>query len=123
MINIGDEELTRPDGSRDEQAFLDAWRRGVSMAGRQFFGDQTGQGDSKWDLAPRVQDIEGRIGVLSSTEATFLAALVCFYNDRIGGQLLEKLHGYPTGPVAITAGLDPSRRRVIADLFLSYPGW
>jgi hypothetical protein len=108
---------------RDEAAFLDAWRKGVAVAGWEFFGDGTGAGTSKWDFAPRIDDIERRIGVLSSTEAIFLAAMVSFYNDRIGGEMLADLEGHPAGLVAVTAGLDGARRHIIADLLIAYPGW
>ena len=111
-------------GVRDETAFLEAWQRGVTIAGPQFFGDGSGAGRTKWDLAPRVEDIEEFIGVLSSGEATFLAAMVSFYNGRVGGELLTMLSGgYAVGLADIAGGLDPVRRGVIADLLLSYAGW
>ena len=110
-----------------EPAHFDAWKRGVAIAGARWFGDgQTTpeNAGSKWDLAPRVADIEASIGVLSSGEAVFLAALVAFYNDRTGGHLLQNAVGVEVfGLADISAALDEPRRRVIADLLVSYPGW
>jgi hypothetical protein len=106
---------------RDEAAFLDAWKRGVKLAGAKFFGDQTGAGESKWDLAPRIDDIHNQIGILSSTEAVFLASMVGFYNSHIGGKMWERQH--VRGLADVAAGLDDQRREILADLLLNYPGW
>lgn len=107
-----------------EQAFLAAWRRGVTIAGRRWFGDgQTPPDNAKstCDLAPRVGDIGTSIGVLSSGEAVFLAAMVSFYNSDRGAQMLRELGATGLGDIA--AGLDEQRRSVVADLLVSYPGW
>jgi len=110
-----------------EPAFFEAWQRGAAIAGARFFGD--GQTDpaaarDKSALAPRVEDIEETIGVLSSGEAVFLAALVAFYDADTGGRLLQVALRRPVSGLAdIAAGLDEPRRRVIADLLVSYPGW
>jgi hypothetical protein len=109
-----------------EAAFFDAWCRGVAVAGGRWFGDgQAGTpAASKWDLVPRVDDIEASIGVLSSGEAVFLAALVAFYNDHSGGRLLQVAVGREVvGMADIAAALDEPRRRIIADLLVSYTGW
>ena len=111
------------DGVRDEAAFLDAWRRGMVIVGPEFFGDQTGVGETKWDFAPRIDDIELRLSMLSSTEMVFLAAMVSFYNSHIGGKWMSKIMSGDWGMADLAAGLDPARRRVIADLLLAYPGW
>jgi hypothetical protein len=108
----------------NEQAFFDAWRRGVTIAGTRWFGDgetapQTAA--SKWDLPPRVDDIAASIGVLSSGEAMFLAAMVSFYNSDPGAKMLRDLEG--CGLSDISACLDQPRRRVIADLLVAYAGW
>ena len=111
-------------GTRDEVAFLEAWRRGVMIAGVEHFGAGNGViGESKWDLAPRVEEIERWIGTMSSGEATFIAAMVSFYNARVGGKMLADMNLGSYGLADVTAGLDPDRRRVIADLLLSYAGW
>ncbi len=64
--------------------FFEAWQRGVEIAGNRWFADgQTPpqSAASKWDLALRVDDIRSVIGLLSSGEAMFLAAMVSFYNS------------------------------------------
>lgn len=107
----------------DETAFFDAWRRGVAIAGHRWFGegiDNPGPATTKWDLRPRVDEIESALGWLSSGEAMLLAAMVGFYSDD-GGRLLRDLGS--GGLSDIAAALDEPRRRVIADLLVSYPGW
>jgi len=110
-----------------EQAFLEAWKRGVAIAGEQWFGDGTrhsGFARSKWDLSPRMDKINDDIGVLSSGEAVFLAAMVSFYNSYSGGELLQRAVGVKhIGLADIAASLDEPRRRVIAGLLVSYNGW
>jgi hypothetical protein len=110
-------------GSRDEDAFLNAWKRGVVLAGARFFGDGSGIGATKYDFAPQVDLIEHQLGMLSSTEATFLATMVTFYNCRVGGQMMAQLNYGTWGMADVAGALDPVRRRIIADLLLSYPGW
>ena len=76
-----------------EEAFFDAWRRGVALAGARWFGDgktAPENAGSKWDLAPRVDDITEAMGWLSSGEAMLLAAMVSFYNSTRGGQMLRE---------------------------------
>jgi len=43
--------------------------------------------------APRIDDIATFIGVLSSGEAMFLAAMVSFYNSDPGAKMLRDLEG------------------------------
>lgn len=101
--------------------FTAAWRRGIALAGKQFFGDQTGAGASKWDLAPRYDDVVVALGWLSSGESAFLAALYSFYNPAVGAELLATIGAGSPGELA--ARLDEQRRRVIADLVVTYRGW
>lgn len=108
----------------NEQAFFHAWRRGVTIAGRRWFGDSQTPPDharTLWDLVPHVGDICASIGVLSCGQALFLAAMVSFYNSEAGGQMLRELGVAGLGDIC--AGLDEQRRRVVADLLVSYPGW
>ena len=60
------------------------------------------------------------LGVLSSGEAVFLAALVSFYDSDTGGGMLKN---GGAGLSDIAARLHEQRRRVIADLVTTYPGW
>jgi len=106
------------------QAFFEAWKRGVQIAGPQWFGDGTREGfegaTSKWDVPPAMRKIRSALGVLSPGEGMFLAAMASFYNAREGGALLKRC-GFQG--LSDLAGLDLGRRRVIADLVLHYNGW
>ena len=105
--------------------FLEAWKRGVRLAGPQFFGMGSPQADldhaeSKWDLCPKMDLIDRAIGVMSSGEKVFLAALTSFYNAEDGGDLLKRVN---VQGLADFGGLDLERRAVIAALLLNYTGW
>lgn len=106
------------------QAFFDAWKRGVKLAGAGWFGDGTRAGllraTDKWNLTPRLPELHEALGVLSGGERMFLSAMVSFYDHREGGAMLRrcKFEG-----LADLGGLDLERRRVIADLLLNYSGW
>jgi hypothetical protein len=107
-------------------AFLDAWKRGVELAGDRWFGSGRYTPEqldtaSKYDLAPRYDDIVANLGILSSGEAAFLVALYSFYNGRVAGRLFERLG--ITGLAHVSQRLDEPRLRVIADLLVSYEGW
>src|SRR5690606_15180967 len=88
-------------------AFLHAWKRGVELVGPSLFGKGTqaclDQAADKWDLCPNVDTISNIIGVMSSGEKVFLAAMVSFYNSKDGGALLKRVgvHG-----LADLGGLD-----------------
>ena len=105
--------------------FLEAWKRGVRLAGPQFFGMRSPHADldhaeSKWDLCPKMDLIDRAIGVMSSGEKVFLAALTSFYNAEDGGELLKRVN---VQGLADFGGLDLERRAVIAVLLLNYTGW
>src|SRR3546814_21004477 len=73
------------------QAFFEAWKRGVEIAGTEWFGGGTREGlnqaKSKWDLRPKMLRLTDALGVLSSGERMFLSAMVSFYNAREGGAM------------------------------------
>ncbi|AOY65830.1 hypothetical protein LN565_04890 [Xanthomonas euvesicatoria pv. euvesicatoria] len=106
------------------QAFFEAWKRGVEIAGAEWFGEGTPEGlnqaKSKWDLRPNVLRINDALGVLSSGERMFLSAMVSFYNARDGGAMLKRCHFHGLSDFD---GLDLERRKVIADLLVNYSGW
>ena len=106
------------------QAFFEAWKRGVRIAGHEWFGDGTRDGlqhaKTKWDLRPKLMMLNDALGVLSSGQRMFLSAMVSFYNVREGGAMLKRC-GFEG--LADLGGLDLERRKVIADLSLHYTGW
>jgi len=109
---------------RAPQAFFAAWKRGVEIAGAEWFGGGTREGlqraTSKWDLRPRVSRIRDAIGILSSGQRMFLAAMVSIYNAHDGGVMLRDC-GFEG--LSDFSGLDLERRQVIAELILHYNGW
>ncbi|MCW5140672.1 hypothetical protein [Burkholderia cenocepacia] len=105
-------------------AFFDAWKQGVRLAGPQFFGDgqrdALAQARNKWDLEPDLPCIGQALGVMSSGERVFIAALVSFYNAHDSQELLRRAG---VEGLADLGSLDLQRRRVIASLLLHYTGW
>lgn len=106
------------------RAFFEAWKRGAHIAGAEWFGDGTREGlqraTSKWDLRPNMSMISDALGVLSSGERMFLAAMASFYNAHTGGALLKRCDFEGLSDLG---GLDLERRKVIAELTLHYSGW
>ncbi|VFR73711.1 FIG01211190: hypothetical protein [plant metagenome] len=106
------------------QAFFLAWKRGVEIAGPEWFGDGTREGlqraTVKWDLRPNLLLLNDALGVLSGGQRMFLSAMVSFYNAREGAAMLRRC-GFEG--LADLGGLDLERRQVIADLVLNYSGW
>lgn len=106
------------------QAFFEAWKRGVKLAGIEWFGKGTQEGfeqaTSKWDLRPRMLMLNDALGVLSSGQRLFLSSMVSFYNSREGGAMLKRCG---VDGLADLGNLDLQRRQVIADLLLHYNGW
>jgi hypothetical protein len=106
------------------EAFFDAWKHGVALAGVRFFGKGTREAfdfaRTKWDLCPNVRLIKAAIGPMSAGEKVFLAAMVSFYDPRDGGALLRCVG---VQGLSDLGGLDAQRREVIASLLLHYAGW
>ena len=130
-MNTMNEQAIFDEIARNEQhfsqaphAFFHAWKRGVELVGPSLFGNGSREcldlAVDKWDLCPNVALIRKAIGVMSSGEKVFLAAMVSFYNANDGGALLKRVgvHG-----LADLGGLDLERRRIIAALLLNYTGW
>ncbi len=120
------EQLTQEQACFDEapSAFLHAWKQGVRLAGPHFFGagypDALAQAKSKRDLAPDLPRISRALGVMSSGERIFIAALASFYNAHHGQKLLRRAG---VKGLADLGALDAQRRQVIAALLLHYTGW
>ncbi|NTY62628.1 hypothetical protein [Mycolicibacterium sphagni] len=107
----------------DEDAFFEAWKTAVNLAGSGYFGvtHTPTTARNKWDLEPRVDRITDDLPVLSSGESIFLAALVSFYDAESGGEMLKVVGA--RGLSDLSARLDEPRRQVVADLLVSYAGW
>ena len=113
-----------------EGVFLAAWVRGVKLIGQSWFtanprfcekAPHLDQVTDKWQVIPKADVIDERIGVLSSGEAALLAAMCSFYNTEWGGQLMQDLG--IQGLADLSAKLDLHGNRIIADLMLNYTGW
>lgn len=126
-------EASRARALRNERLFLNAWKRGVELAGAQYFtcrpqygetlepASSVAEASDRNQLAPDAEFIAEMIGVLSSGQRKFLAAMCSFYNADWGGDLLREQN--VNGLADLSATLDSERRQIIADLLVSYYGW
>lgn len=105
-------------------AFFQAWKRGVAIAGPEWFGTGSRDGllrtKTLWDLRPNMLALNDALGVLSGGQRMFLSAMVSFYNASEGAAMLKRCR---FEGLADLGGLDLERRQVIADLVLNYSGW
>nr|WP_067285897.1 hypothetical protein [Marinobacterium profundum] len=105
------------------EAFFQAWKRGVVLAGPQWFGDGTHEGlqraTSEWELRPNIQALIDALSVLNHGQRLFLSAMVSFYNTTEGNAMLRRC-GFQGLPAL--GGLDLQQRQVLADLLLNYRG-
>lgn len=120
------EQLSRAaiDHARRRQEFLAAWKRGIALAGEQYFrvtAPSLEGATDKNQLQPDWDRIKDAIGLVSGGQGAFLAALYSFYNGEDGQRLLVAA-GYPT-LADLAAKLDPEHADVIAALFVNYQGW
>ena len=107
-----------------ERRFLEVWKQGVALAGQDCFkvsAPSVEDATDKRQLEPDWDFIEETLMVRSRGEAAFLAAMCSFYNPEWGQSLLVRA-GYPN-LCDLAAKLDAPRAKVIAALFVSYPGW
>lgn len=107
-----------------EKSFFAWWKKGVELAGHEYFGDGTYEGfvaaENKNQLRPIRSNIESSIGVASDSQIAFLTGLYCFFNDYVGAELCNKANVRSLGNFMT---LDEERREVIAALILTYNGW
>lgn len=107
-----------------ERRFLEAWKRGVLLAGPGCFKVKAPTVEAathKQQLEPDWDFIEASLTVRSRGEAAFLAAMCSFYNAEWGQTLLVRAC-YPN-LCDLAAKLDAPYAQIIAELFLNYPGW
>ncbi|MCU7933705.1 MAG: hypothetical protein KZQ99_02355 [Candidatus Thiodiazotropha sp. (ex Dulcina madagascariensis)] len=104
--------------------FLFAWKRAILASGATglfYNGDMVDKTTSLKRLAPKVGDIGKRIHVYPKSQATFLAALVSFYNPEEGAKLAKKVGCNGLGDIA--TNLSHEQRFIIADLLMNHTGW
>ena len=119
-------EANADDAHRAEPRFLSAWRRGVELAGAEYFQTtvaDVSQATDRDQLRPDPERIEAAFGFLSPGQATFLAAMCSFFDARWGQDLLTRLPGERANLCDIAATLDPERQALIGELFVNYRGW
>ncbi|MES9830524.1 MAG: hypothetical protein ABW201_19900 [Candidatus Thiodiazotropha sp.] len=107
-----------------EHAFLAAWKRGIlasGVPGLFYCSDILDKTTSLDRLAPKVREIGKRIHVSPKKQATFLAAMVSFYNPEEGAKMAKKVGCNGLGDIAIN--LSTKQRSIISDLLLNYTGW
>ncbi|WP_397458537.1 hypothetical protein AB3464_28690 [Pseudomonas asplenii] len=106
------------------QLFFRTWKQATQLAGIPYFGDGSqsnfDNAQSKWDLSPNLPLIQHAIDVMSHGEQIFLAALVSVYNAEDGGSLLRQAGVQGLADFGL---LDLERRKLLANLILSYDGW
>jgi hypothetical protein len=116
----------RREAEASEWLFLDAWKRGVALAGEEYFlvtCSDLSEATDKNELRPNWELIEQTIGVLSSGQGVFLAAMCSFFNPQWGQSLLAGLGEHRINICDVASALDTEHREVIADLFRHYQGW
>ncbi len=124
MINAIEELRSAQEWSANRpKKFLEAWKRGIKLIGEDYFliNGHLDDATDKNQLKPNTELIESALNILSKGQATFLAAMYSFYNDKDGQRYLEQL-GRPN-ITDISAYLDKENLEVIADLFVNYCGW
>lgn len=117
-------EALRAEQRLREEKFFSWWKKGVELAGYEYFGDGTHEGfvtaGNKNQLRPIRKNIEDSIGFATNSQMAFLIGLYCFFNDFVGAELCTKANVRSLGDYMI---LDEERREVIAALLLAYSGW
>ncbi|MEW8200413.1 MAG: hypothetical protein AB2777_22530 [Candidatus Thiodiazotropha endolucinida] len=104
--------------------FLDAWKRGIAASGVPglfYSGDMLDKTSNLERLAPKVRDIGKRIHVYPKKQATFLSAMVSFYNPEEGAKLAKKVGCNGLGDIANNISLE--QKLIISDLLVNHTGW
>jgi hypothetical protein len=111
------------------QVFLDAWKEGVKMAGPRLFTAERGyikpqqvdDAQDKWQLIPDLAAIRHYTSTCSVSEGVFIGALVTFYNNELGAEILERFCYSGIGGIANR--LELAQVEVITRLMLNHTGW
>ncbi|MCU7839740.1 MAG: hypothetical protein KZQ94_10240 [Candidatus Thiodiazotropha sp. (ex Troendleina suluensis)] len=108
----------------NKHAFLTAWKRGVMASGTPglfYNGDMLDRATHLHRLAPKIKDIAKRISTYPKSQASFLSALVSFYNPEEGARLAKKVGCNGLGDIALN--LSTEQRFILADLLIHHEGW
>lgn len=102
--------------------FLAAWKRGVKLAGGNYFKLQThiDKATDKKQLQPDYDLIRHSLKAISTGQAHFLALMYSFYNSEDGQKMLEVI-GRPN--IADATHLDDEQIEIIIELMKNYQGW
>lgn len=109
----------------DSDLFLDAWIRGVELAGRDLFGDGSDPrlAANRDELRPDFERIENAIEMKSYGEAVFIIAMLSFFNSQFAGEIQDSMPRQAKTMASIVVAVDENRRAVLRDLFDNYRGW
>ena len=115
------------------QRFLEAWIKGVTRVGEQYFchaplhesglphAAELGAVTDKRQISPNCNYIQENISSLSSGEATLLAVMCSFFNSEWGGDLMREFG--LNGMADVAFKLDLEGNQIVADLLVNYTGW
>ena len=109
--------------------FLDAWKKGVHLAGKRLFTNHRDYPDpssidvatDKWQLIPNHEAVDEYFGVASTCEALFVAVLYSFYNGQKGEMMLQEQGFYGIGDIANR--LEHEQLEIVTDLVRYHTGW
>ena len=104
--------------------FLEYWKKGVHLAGDQFFDIKSGDIDSandKEQLVPSFNFIKDIFGSLSHGEKIMVGLLYSFYDPEEGQVLLTEANA--ANFVDAISFLDDQRKEVILGLLANHSGW
>ena len=107
-----------------QKNFLDCWKKGVHLAGDQFFDIKSGNVDSandKEQLVPSFNFIKDIFGSLSHGEKIMVGLLYSFYDPEEGQVLLTEANA--ANFVDAISFLDDQRKEVILGLLANHSGW
>lgn len=104
--------------------FLDAWKKGITKVGTEFFdikADSVDAATDKSQLQPNFKLIQQAIGGCSHGQQVMLGLMCSFYNPEDGQKLLEKSN--TANFVDALNILDSEGRSIISQLWLTHNGW
>lgn len=109
--------------------FLDAWKKGVHLAGERLFTNHRNfpapsnidAATDMWQLIPNKEAVNDYLGVASTCEALFVAVLYSFYNGQEGEKMIQELGFHGIGNIANR--LEYGQLGIVTDLMKYHTGW